>query len=164
MKIKAYIDTNIYVYAIIHHPMYGELCAEILKDTDKGIYEAYGSTLVALELLGALSKINPHAARRAIEDYLSLKLTLLNINEDIIRLAAIINEVVNIKYDSLHAALMLLNNISTIITNDLDDWYRVSKNLGKILEKVKREGYMITVNNLQIISPKEYRKWRKAIT
>jgi len=36
MRIKAYIYTNIYVYAIIHHPVYGEQCAEILKNADMG--------------------------------------------------------------------------------------------------------------------------------
>ncbi len=58
MEIKAYIDINIYVYAIIHHPVYERLCAEILKDIDRGIYEAYGSILVALEVLSSLSKIS----------------------------------------------------------------------------------------------------------
>lgn len=163
MKIKAYIDTNIFVYAIIHHIVYGGLCAEILKDIDRRAYEACGSILVALELLGSLSKINPHIARRATEDYLSLEITLLNINEDIIRLAAIINEVVNIRYDSIHASLMLLNDIPVIITNDLDNWYKVSKNLDRILKKMREEGYITTVNKLQVISPKEYRKWREAI-
>ena len=164
MRIKAYIDTNIYVYAIIHHPVYGGLCAEILKDIDKRAYEAYGSILVALELLSSLSKINPYVARRAIEDYLSLEMTLLNINEDTIRLAAIINEVVNVRYDSIHVSLMLLSGIPVIITNDLDDWYKVSKNLDRILEKMREEGYTTTVNKLQVISPKEYREWRKTIT
>ncbi len=163
MRIKAYIDTNIYVYAIIHHPVYGELCAEILKDVDRGVYEAHGSILVALELLGSLSKISPHVARRATEDYLSLGITLLNIDEDVIRLAAIINEVVNIKYDSIHASLILLNDIPIIITNDLDDWYKVSGNLGGILERMGEEGYTTMINELQVVSPKEYEEWRKTI-
>ena len=164
MRIKAYIDTNIYVYAIIHHPIYGGLCTEILKGIGGGAYEPHGSILVALELLGSLSKINPHVARRATEDYLSLGITLLNINEEIVRLAAIINEVVNVRYDSIHASLMLLNEIPVIITNDLSNWRKISKNLDKILEKMEKEGYTASINKLQVVSPKEYEGWRKAMT
>ena len=164
MRIKVYIDTNIYIYAIIHHPVYGEPCAEILRDISRGFYKVHGSMLVALELLGSLSKISPYVARRATEDYLSLDITMLDIDEDAVRLAAIINEVVNIKYDSIHASLMLLNNVPTIITNDLDDWHKVSRNLDKILEKIKGEGYTTMVNKLQVISPKEYEEWRKTLT
>jgi len=32
MRTKAYIDTNIFVYAAIHHPQYGSSCAEMLRD------------------------------------------------------------------------------------------------------------------------------------
>ncbi len=161
MKIKAYIDTNIYVYAILHHPVYGESCAEILRDIDRRVYEVYGSILVTLELLGSLSKINPHIARRATEDYLSLDITLLNINEDVIRLAAIINEIVNVRYDSIHASLILLNNIPIIITNDLDDWYRISRNIDRILEIMRKEGYTTTISKLRVIPPRKYKEWRK---
>ena len=119
---------------------------------------------MALELLGSLSKINPHVARRATEDYLLLGITSLNINEDIVRLATIINEVVNVRYDSIHASLILLNEIPVIITNDLSDWHKISKNLNKILERIGEEGYTTSVNKLQVVSPKEYREWRKATT
>ena len=119
--------------------MYGGLCAEILRDINKGVYEAYGSILVALELLGSLSKISPHIARRAVEDYLLLKVRLLDINEDAIRLAAIINEVVNVRYDSIHASLMLLNSIPVVVTNDLDDWRKISQDPGKDEERGVRD-------------------------
>ena len=94
---------------------------------------------------------------------MSLEITLLHINEDVVRLAAIINEVVNVRYDSIHAALMFLNNIPTIITNDLDGWLKIRKSLGKILERLREEGYMVTVTELQVVSPKEYKEWRKSI-
>jgi len=50
-----------------------------------------------------------------------------------------------------------------IITNDLDNWYKVSRNLGGILEKIGEERYTTTINKLQVISPKEYEEWRKTI-
>ncbi len=161
MKIRVYIDTNIYVYAIIHHPVYGEPCAEILRDIGKGLYEVYGSTLVAIELLGALSKIDSSIARRAVEDYLSLGINILEVNEDVIRLATIVNELTSIRYDSIHVALVLLNNIPVVITNDLDDWLKVSKNMHRIVEKIEEEGYTTMINELQVVPPKRYREWRK---
>ncbi len=161
MRIKAYVDTNIYVYAIIHHPAYGDPCSMILRDIGRGAYEAYGSTLVALELLGSLSKISPRIARRAVEDYLSLGITLLNVDEEVIRLASIVNEVVNIRYDSIHASLVLLNGVPVVITNDLSDWRKVSRNLSKILARMEEEGYVTTVKELRVVSPKEYRVWRE---
>ncbi len=163
MRIKAYIDTNIYVYAIVHHPLYGGVCAEILRDTERKVYEAYGSTLVAVELLGALSSIDPRIARRAVEDYLSLDIEVLDINKDVIRLSAIINEVANTRYDSVHAALVLLNHIPVVITNDLDDWYKISKRIHEIVEEARRERYETIINELQIVSPETYHEWKENI-
>jgi len=163
MRIKAYIDTNIYIYAIIHHPLYGGLCAEILRDIEGKVYEAYGSTLVAVELLGALSRINPRIARRAVEDYLSLDIGMLDINEDVIRLSAIINEVTNTRYDSVHAALVLLNHVPVVITNDLDDWYKINKRIREIVEEARKEGYDAIIDELQIVSPRTYHEWRESI-
>ncbi len=162
-KIKAYIDTNIFVYAILHHPGYGELCAEILRDIEKKIFEAHGSHFVALELLGSLSRISPHIARRAVEDYLSVDMTLLDIDIEAIRLASMINEEVNVKYDAVHAALMLLNNIPVVITNDVDDWERISKNFAKIVDKAKREGYLISIDKIEVVTPYNYKKWKNAM-
>jgi len=161
-KIKTYIDTNIFVYAILHHPKYGELCAEILKDIEKKIFETYGSLLVAIELLGSLSRINPYIARRAVEDYLSIDMILLNVNREAIRLASIINEKINVKYDAVHAALMLLNNIPVIITNDINDWKRISRNFTKIIDKVEEE-YAVSINKIDVITPYNYKKWKNSI-
>ncbi len=156
-RTRVYIDTNIYVYAILHHPVYGKPCAEILKDIARGIYEAYGSVLVAIELLGSLSRIDPVIARRALENYLALDITLLDVDWEALRLAAIINEVVNVRYDAIHAALVLLSNIPVVITNDLDDWSKVSRNLDKIKERMREEEYKTKVDRLQVVPPKDSR-------
>lgn len=161
MKTKIYVDTNIYVYAIIHHPVYGKPCKDILIDISRNLYEFCGSLLVAMELLGSLSKINPHVARRGLEDYLALPLTLLSLNEEVLRLAGIIDEVVNIRYDAIHAAIMMLNDIFTVITNDIDDWNRLKDRFGEVLTKVREEGYDITVNRMEVVTPDSYEKWTK---
>jgi len=31
---------------------------------------------------------------------------------------------VDVRYDAVHAALMILNDVPAVITNDLDDWER----------------------------------------
>ncbi len=55
--------------------------------------------------MGSLSRISPYIAKRAIGDYSSIDMVLLKINMDVVELASIINEEVNIKYDAIHAAL-----------------------------------------------------------
>ncbi len=86
----------------------------------------------------------------------------MNIGEDVIRLAAIINEIVNVRYDSIHASLILLNNIPIIITNDLDDWRRISRNINRILEVMRKEGYTTTISKLEVIPPRKYKEWKKS--
>ncbi len=160
MKTKVYIDTNILIYAILHHPVYGEICTKILRDIEHGYYEAHGSLMVAIELLGALSKIDPLLARKAVDLYLSTEHILIHeITEDVIHLASIINEVVNMKYDSIHAAIMILNNISTVISNDEDDWLKLVNNYEAIRETIENETYIRTPRKLTLITPNEYRKW-----
>jgi len=162
-KTKTYIDTNIYIYAILHHPEYGEICAEILRDIEKGIFETYGSDLVALELLGALSRVDPHIARRAVEDYLSIDMVLLSVNMEVIKLALVINEEVNVKYDAVHAALMMLSGIPVVITSDLDDWKKISRNFTKMVNKALEEGYVISIDKIEVITPYNYKKWKNNI-
>jgi len=161
MKTKVYVDTNIYVYAIIHHPTFGEPCKRVLIDIGRNLHEFHGSLLVAIELLGSLSKINSHVARRALEDYLALPLTLLNLNEEVLRLASVVDEVVNIRYDAIHAAIMMLNSVSTIITNDVDDWNHLKDRFDEVLTKVKEKGYDISINKMEVITPDSYEDWKK---
>jgi len=163
MKIKVYIDTNIFIYAIIHHPMYGEVCSRILKSLKEKKYDAYGSLMVAIELLGSLSRINSTIAKKAMELYLSLDMAILPIDEKILSLASIINEVVNVGYDAIHAALMILNEIPIIITNDKDDWFKLARNFNQIRKAIEGEGYEIGLNEMKVITPDNYLEWYKRI-
>ena len=163
MKIRAYIDTNIFVYAILHHPEYGNICSKILEDFKDKVYEPYGSMMVALELFGSLSKINPSIARKATELYLSLDITILPLNTEALTLALLINEVVNIRYDAVHAAIMILNDIPVIITNDTDNWLKLSRNYEKVLEKLINEGYHISLTKVNVVTPNQYSKWYEKV-
>jgi len=159
--IKAYIDTNIFIYAIIHHPSYGALCSRILRDLGKGLYKPYGSLLVAIELLGALSKINPSIARKAVELYLALDMAILPLSEEIIDLSSIVNEVINVRYDAIHVALMMLHNVPVIITNDTDDWLKIAQNYDNIRKKAIEEGYKVNLPRVHVVTPEYYPKWYK---
>ena len=162
-RTKVYVDTNIYLYAILHHPQYGQVCAEVLRDLGRGLFSAYGSTLVAIELLGALSKINPHIARRALEDYMALPITILELDETVLMVAALINEVVNVRYDAVHAALMALNGISNVITNDLDDWAKLARRFQDVIGHLQEEGYDVLISAIEVVSPDTYVSWRRGL-
>jgi len=156
MKTKAYVDTNIIIYAIFHHQEFGKYCERILYDIEEGKIEGYGSYLVAMELLGSLSKINPVLAWKATKNYLAMKFKILDINELVLNIAGLVNTIVNVKYDAIHLALMLINDIDTVITNDLDDWLKISKNFNKITKKLREENYDIKMRRINIISPIDY--------
>jgi len=160
MRTKAYIDTNIFVYAAIHHPQYGNSCAEMLRDEANGVFDAYGSLLVAIELLGALFRIDPVAASRAVRDYFLLTPNMLDLTEKAVKLACLINEVVGIRYDSVHLALMLLNNIETIITNDVDDWRRAARRIEDVKKRAGLEGFELAFSKLYVVTPDTYAAWR----
>jgi predicted nucleic acid-binding protein len=156
MRIRAYIDTNIYIYVAIRNIKYFDLCKEILKDVMRGNVEAYGSSLVAIEILGSLSKIDPFIANEALKSYLSMPIKDLEITEEVLLIAAYLNMQVNLRYDAVHAALAIKNNIPNIITNDVDDFKRVKDNFNTIIESLKRVGIKLELDRINIITPDTY--------
>ena len=158
METKVYIDTNIFVYAVIHHPRYGDACSRILRDMGRR-FEAHGSHMVALELLGSLAKIDPGIARRAVKLYLALDMLIHGIDEEILHMASLINETINIGHDSIHAAIMIANEIPAIITNDLDDWRKLASKYRRVREALEKEGYTVDLEDIEIVSPGNYDDW-----
>ncbi len=160
MRTKVYIDTNVFVYAILHHPEYGEKCSKILRDIKQYYYEPHGSLMVAIELLGSLSRISPSLARKAVNLYLSIEqLVMHSISEDVVQLASLINDVVNIGYDSIHAAIMILNDIPLIISNDVDDWLKLINNYKKVRKYIEEKTYIKTPRSIELITPNDYSQW-----
>lgn len=156
---KAYIDTNIYVYAILHHPVFGDKAERVVRDAVKGRFEAYGSLFVAIEILGALSKINVNKASIATEAYLQLDIRLLGIDPLTVKAATIINRLTGVKYDSIHAALMFLNNIDTVITNDEKDWKQISSKAHEILDEFEVYGLESEISRIHVVTTNTYKKW-----
>ncbi len=158
MKIKAYVDTNIIIYAVLHNPKLGKKCEDILFDIEDGKIIGYGSYFVAIELLGSLARLDPNLALEATRDYLSMNMNFLEINDLTIEIAGIINTITNVKYDAIHLALMLINNLDTIITNDLDDWLNISRNMHKISKSLREKGYEIKIKKINVIPPEKYKQ------
>ena len=163
MKIKVYIDTNILLYAMLHHPEFGYTCEEIVRDIGKKLFLSTGSNLVAMEILGVLSKIDPSKARKAANDYYKLSLDELVIDPTVIDFAGAINEVVNIRYDGIHAAVMIMNDVNTIITNDTDNWKKLSTHFKEIIPIIIDKSLSFIGSQLNVITPKNYSKWKEAI-
>jgi len=146
---RAYIDTNIFIYVAINNPDYFKQCRKVLEDLVNGDYEGYGSELVVFELFGSLSKINPIAAYEAVTYYLDLPIKILKTDRSVFQIAREISKESQTSYDAIHAALMMKNNINTIITEDLNDWLRIKKIWTKVSKKIGLE-----TKELVIISPK----------
>lgn len=81
-----------------------------------------------------------------------------------LRVAGIINETVNVRYDSVHAAIMILNNVDTIITNDLDDWHRLAKFYEVLARKILSEGFRTSCPKIEVVSPQHYHSWLSTLT
>jgi predicted nucleic acid-binding protein len=133
-----YIDTNIFDYSALAHPVYGKACKQIIDDIQNGKIEAYCSFLVPIELLGSLARIDKKKAAVAVAAFLSLPISMIPIDEWILKDATGIMVDSGVSYDSIHAACMRRKGLDTIITEDTTDW-----------KKIK---------NVKIVKPLEYEK------
>jgi len=109
--------------------------------------------LVAVELLGSLSRVDPVLTREALRAYLAMPLRSLELTQETLLLASLINTVVNVGYDSIHASLVLLHGVSSVTTNDLDDWLRLKRNLNRIAKEARRNGSYVKAEELEAITP-----------
>lgn len=102
-------------------------------------------------------------ASRAVKLYLALGLDMLPLKVEVLGLASLINEEVNVGYDAVHAAIMMLNSVPVILTNDIDDWLKLAKQYSRVSERAKQEGYDIRLEKLEGVTPKEYSTWIKTL-
>ncbi|QOJ79003.1 hypothetical protein IG193_00615 [Infirmifilum lucidum] len=108
-KTSAYLDTDIYVCVALRNRTYYEKCRAILYDAYSERVRAYGSPIVAAELLGSLSRVDAKLAREAMKAYLAMPVVNLEVTSETLLLASLVNTVTNIGYDAIHASLLLLN-------------------------------------------------------
>lgn len=131
-----YIDTNIFDYSALAHPVYGKFCKRIIDDIQKGKIRAYCGFLVPIELLGSLAEIDAEKAAIAVAAFFSLPINMIQIDEWILRDAASIMFQSGVGYDSIHAACMRRKGLDTVITEDVKHWSKIQ--------------------NIKIIRPAEY--------
>jgi predicted nucleic acid-binding protein len=120
-----YVDTNIFVYSALAHPVYGKACKQIIDDIQNGKIEAYCGYLVPIELLGSIGRIDAEKAAVAVSAFFSLPINMITVDERVIRNAARILADSNVGYDSIHAACMQRDALDTIITEDITDWKKI---------------------------------------
>jgi predicted nucleic acid-binding protein len=137
-KVSFYIDTNIFDYSALAHPVYGKACKHIIDDIQNEKIEAHCSFLVPIELLGSLAQIDMEKASIAVAAFFSLPMNMIQIDEWIIRDATSIMLESGVSYDSIHAACMRRRGLDTIITEDIKHW-----------KKIK---------NMKIVRPLDYQK------
>lgn len=122
-----YVDTNIFIYSALAHPIYGEACKQIIDDIQNLKIKTYCGFLVPIELLGALARIDPKKATVTVEAFFSLPINMIPIDERILQNAAKLTRESGVSYDCVHAACMRSKDLDTIITEDATDWKKIRK-------------------------------------
>ena len=121
-----YLDTNIIIYAIENHPLYGNSCRKILLDIETGRLKASASMFLLVETISALIKINKILKKENkkqlevnenITAILSYPLIWLDLNFPVIKRAAEYEHKISAA-DYVHIATMELNSIKKIISAD----------------------------------------------
>lgn len=137
---RAYIDTNIFIYSMFAHPEYGLACKTVISDLEEDRIEGGISTLVPVEVLGVAIKYEPSKAKLAVAAIYSLPLKVLEISPRILYLASELALKYHLSgYDAVHVATSIEAGFEYIISNDED------------IKKVKE---------IKLIKPMEYEEER----
>ena len=126
-RLSYYVDTNIFDYSALAHPVYGKCCKQIIDHIQNEKIEAYCGFLVPIELLGSLDRIDQAKAAIALDAFFSLPVRMIQIDERLLQDTANIMLASGVSYDSIHAACMNRQGLNTIITEDITDWRRIKK-------------------------------------
>lgn len=123
MKVMIYLDTNIFIYAILDETEIGNKCRKIIKNQINEKKDASTSCLTWDEVVyGIRKKMGKENSivqgRNLIE---TQNLTWLNSDILIITKSQELMENYNLKpRDAIHVATMIVNNIKEIISDDPD--------------------------------------------
>jgi uncharacterized protein len=118
-----YLDTNIFVYALINNGKVGDRCRKILEDVAKRKIRASTSYLTWDEIVYSVRKerskdIAIYEGRKILQ---FPNLAWLSVNDEVMISAQRLIESYPLKpRDAIHAASALANNISEISSDDPD--------------------------------------------
>ena len=121
-----YIDTNVIIYAIESHTKYGEKCKNVLKAIESAELEVSASTLILVEVINVLCKLNRILEeagkeelniRKNIDAILSMPIKWIELDFAIIRRASEYKFKVS-GIDYVHIASMEFNLVDEVISAD----------------------------------------------
>lgn len=115
-----YLDTNIWIYAIMAHPKYGKKCMQILEDLEKGKLEVVISVQVLSEVANVLyRRFGVRDTVNHVGAILSYPLKVIDVTPDIVVRAAEYSKNYGIlPYDGIHVASALSSFVTEIISAD----------------------------------------------
>lgn len=114
-----YLDTAPIIYSIERHIDYWQLLIPLWQKIQTGSISLISSELLILECLVIPLKTNNKLLINAYEQFLSTRITLFPIQENILRLAAQLRARNKLKTpDSIHAATALSHKPTLFLTND----------------------------------------------
>jgi predicted nucleic acid-binding protein len=112
-----YLDTAPIIYSIERHPNYWQLLTPLWQKLQAGSIQLMSSELLILECFVMPLKKNDRVLINAYEQFLSTRITLLPIQESILRLAAQLRASNKLKTpDSIHAATAINNSPTIFLT------------------------------------------------
>ena len=118
---EAYLDSNVFIYAAVSEGSEGQNSIKIMKEVISGDLKAFTSALTFDEVFWKIKKLASikDALERTHDLLIFPNLTFLDAKLETIASAHKIIEKFGLNpRDSIHAATCMLNNITTIISED----------------------------------------------
>ncbi len=118
---RAFIDSNIFIYAAQAHPKFGKACKKIVEDIESKKIEATTSVLNIAEVAEIIDRnVNRKASINVVELLLALPMDIEDVVKEHEVDALSMFSVSKANYfDTIFSAVMKEKFIDTIITNDL---------------------------------------------
>jgi len=115
-----YVDTNIWIYAMIAHPIYGPRCKKVLEDIETGKLDALISTQVLSEVAGVLySQYGVKDTTKHIAAMISYPIEIATVTINTIRSAAEYARDYDIlPYDGIHVSSAMEQGTTQIVSAD----------------------------------------------
>ena len=117
---RAFVDSNIFIYAAQAHKEFGEGSIKVVKDIERGELEAYTTSLNLAEVAEVIHRYDSkEIALKTVELLLALPMEVLSVGKEHLTMAKELFSRYKITFfDCVYIAAMKERFIDTIITND----------------------------------------------